>query len=170
MGLDESSGVEGGLEFVPGVCARGGFFRALGGAVEQGRLDFLEQSLHVRHDACSLDNFLGLRVAARHFDGSSSEVAGTHGQTHRYPFQFVLSEFPTAALRVIVVDLHPYTGRLQFIGDAVERSDDFRHLVFALVNGYKYDFDGSQLRWKNESCIVRVRHDQSAHQAGGHAP
>ena len=115
------------------------------------------------HDACSFHNFLGLGVAARHFDGSSGEVAGAHGQTHRHPFQFVLGELPTAALRVVVVDLHAYTGCLQFIGDAVERSDDFRHLVFALVNGYKYDFDGANFG-ENESCIVRVRHDQGAHQ------
>ena len=86
------------------------------------------------------------------------------------PLQFVLGELPSAALRVVVVDLDAYAGCLQFIGDAVERSDDFRHLVFALVNGYKYDFDGGQLRWKNESCIVRVGHDQSAHQTGGYPP
>ena len=94
--------------------------------LEDIRLDFLQQILHVFLNAITSDRFLLQSITAHHLDCIIFQITTTHSQTHGNTFQLVLSELPARLLIISVVIFHGDTQRLQLSHDTSDLLADLR--------------------------------------------
>ena len=133
-------------------------------------LDFVEQLLHVLHDAFYLDGLLLQGVAAHYLDGAVFQVARTKHKAYRNALQFVVGEFETRTFVLGVVVFHTDTQLLQTFCDFGCLAVQGGQLLVGFPNRNNHHLDWGEGRRKHKAVVVGVGHDQRAHQSGAHTP
>ena len=170
VGAHEAALVQGREEVVPRVDDVRVGLDAVVNACREGALDVVELGAHVSGEAVERHEIFGLGVATGELAGALLEVARSHGDAKGHALEFVLGERPSAALRVVVVELDANASGLELVGDGLALGDDLFHLVWPLVNGDDHDFNGGELGRKHKALVVAVGHDEGAHESRADAP
>ena len=170
MSQDESTLLNLFLEFFVSIYLVDVFVAVLQRLLVDVLLDFFQQVLYVFFDAFARTSFLFQRITTHDFHRVVFQVAATHYQTYRYTLQFIVCKLESRTLVVGVVVFHGDAHAAELVDNAFHLGVNLLQLLIVLIDRHYYYLNRSQVRWKYQTVVVGVSHDQGTHQAGRYPP
>ena len=166
----EATGLNLLTEVIPVIAAVGVCGAEVKSTLVEILLDLIQQILDPLADALVGDGLLLQRISAHHLYRALLDVAGSAGKANRYALHLVLRELPPRLFVVSVVVLHLDVVIAKLLDERLHQLGDLSTLLITLVDRDDHYVNRSQSRRQHQSVVVRVGHDQGAHQASRYAP
>ena len=158
------------LELIPRIHLEGVRLTVIQCLLIDIGLNLIQQVLHIFLDTVARDCMLLQRITTHDFHRVVLIVTASHHQTDGNALQFVIGKLEARTLVVGIIILHRNAQCTQTVDNASHLCINELQLLVTLIDRHNDNLNRSQLRRQHQSVVIRMGHDERAHQTGRHTP